>query len=195
MKNLLTTIYDGIRKNLSRIPTIFQGFPPAELKQENPLNVLSELIARSKEENQPIQIKNDIEVKKGVTEMNPLSIFSNIEHWAQNFFVTAVKADKVFNIMVKDLPSTAPAMKDFWSKSLSLAAATSTTIDAKGLSIQADTAEWKAFTAWCTSFKTLAAKIEADANDAEAVIKATSNTQPALTGVGAASLASTIPAK
>jgi len=128
--------------------------------------------------------------------MSALSVFSKIEHWAQNFFVTAVKADKVFNIMVKDLPSTAPAMKDFWQKSLSLAAATTTTIDVRGLSIAADTEEWNAFKAWCVSFKALAAKIEQDANEAKVVIEATA---PSAIGVPPPtpipSVSSTLPVK
>lgn len=99
------------------------------------------------------------------------SIFSSVEHFFQNFFVTAEKSVKVFQIIEKDLPKTGPALSDFWQKSLSLAASTSTAFSAKGFNIPADTAEYEAVKAWLLSLKALSVYINEDIHDAETAVK------------------------
>lgn len=105
--------------------------------------------------------------------MNPLSIFTTVEHWMKNFLVTAVKAEKVFTTLTKDMPVLLPLLKDFWAKSLSLAAATSTAFNDKGFNIPADSAEFAAVKAWLVSLKSMAAGIEAAYKDAAVIVEAT----------------------
>ena len=161
MKNWLKTIFKGIPKKPSSIPTTLHVSPSAK---KPPILVSQEDL---KSKTAQIQVSGMNKLKAVPKKESPVAnifeeVFSKIKTIVKNIYADEQKVGAVLATVKADVPATVKAFQPFWAASLQLYSALITAVDDKGLNIPVDSAAFTAAKAWFASFHSVSTVIETD---------------------------------